>query len=84
MTDYGRVKSIMRPELVKTTSEMVFVASNITPYTEEIDDRIESGFEYNYKAYTKDEYIQHLTQENTDSIDMLMGCVLEMSEIVYQ
>ena len=84
MKDYGRVKSIMRPNPVKATSEMVFVASNITPYTEEIDDRIESGFEYNYKAYTKDEYIQHLTQENTDNIDMLMGCVLEMSEIVYQ
>lgn len=84
MTDYGRVKSIMRPEAVEMTPDMVFVASNITPYTEEMNDQTESGFEYNYKAYTKDEYIQHLTQENTNNIDMLMGCVLEMSEIVYQ
>ena len=83
MKDYGRVKSNTRPSLVEMTPEMVFVASNITPYTEEVNDRTDTGFEYNYKAYTKDEYIQHLTEENTENIDMLMGCVLEMSELVY-
>ena len=84
MKDYGRVRSNERPNLVEMTPEMVFIASNITPYTEEINDKICSGFEYNYQAYTKDEYIQHLTQENSDNINMLMECVLEMSELVYQ
>lgn len=84
MKDYGRVRGITRPAAVETTPEMVFVASNITPYTTTIDDKTEEGFEYNYISYTKDEYIQHLTQENTDNIDLLLGCVLEMSEIVYQ
>lgn len=84
MKDYGRVKSNERPNPVEMTPEMVFVAYNITPYTEEVNDRTDSGFEYNYKGYTKDEYIQHLTEENTENIDMLMGCVLEMSELVYQ
>ena len=83
MKDYGRIKSASKPAPVESTPEMVFVASNILPYTEEVNDMTVNGFEYNYVAYTKDEYIEHLTQENTDNIDILLGCVLEMSEIVY-
>ncbi len=84
MKDYGRVRSNRRPEAVEMTRDMVFVSSNITPYTDTLDDREDSGFEYNYVSYTKDEYIEKITKENSDNIDMLLGCVLEMSEIVYQ
>ncbi len=84
MKDYGRVRSNRRPEAVEMTRDMVFVSSNITPYTDTLDDREDSGFEYNYVSYTKDEYIEKITKENTDNIEMLLGCVLEMSEIVYQ
>jgi len=83
MKDYGRVRSNRRPEAVEMTRDMVFVSSNITPYTDTLDDREDSGFEYNYVSYTKDEYIEKITKENSDNIDMLLGCVLEMSEIVY-
>ena len=83
MKDYGRVRSNRRPEAVEMTHDMVFVSSNITPYTDTLDDREDSGFEYNYVSYTKDEYIEKITKENSDNIDMLLGCVLEMSEIVY-
>lgn len=84
MKDYGRVRSNRRPEAVEMTRDMVFVSSNITPYTDTLDDREDNGFEYNYVSYTKDEYIEKITKENSDNIDMLLGCVLEMSEIVYQ
>ena len=84
MKDYGRVRSAMRPVTVETTPDMVFVSSNVTPYTVTVEDQTENGFEYNYIGYTKDEYIQKITQENTDNIDLLLGCVLEMSELVYQ
>lgn len=84
MTDYGRIKSTVRPEPVETTETMVYVATDITPFLDSSDNQVIEGYEYNYVGYTKDEYIQHVTQSNTESIDMLLGCVLEMSEIIYQ
>lgn len=58
MIDYGRVRSQTSPSALEITSDRVFVSSNITPYTEEIDDGVfRSGYEYNYVEYTKNEYI---------------------------
>ena len=84
MIDYGRVKGITRPEEVEMTDNMVFVASNINTYVDDSGNEPITGYEYNYKGYTKDEYINTVTQSNAETIDMLLGCVLEMSEIVYQ
>ena len=84
MHNYGKVKSSIKPKDLEITDSKVFVASDITPYTEIIDEHEVNGYEYNYISYDKDEYIQNITKTNADNIDMLLGCVLEMSEIVYQ
>lgn len=71
MIDFGLVKGKTQPPEVQMTDKMVFVAANIQPYSETIDDLTISGYQYDYKAYTKDEYIQLLTQQNTDAISNL-------------
>lgn len=63
MIDYGRVRSQTTPPTLEMTNDLIFVSSNVQPYTEEIDDGIfRSGYEYNYVCYTKNEYIA--LQEN--------------------
>lgn len=71
MKNFGKVRSAERPQEVTITDSMVYIASNITPYTEQIDNYEFSGYEYDYVSYTKDEYIQHLSAENAQAISKL-------------
>ena len=57
MKDYGIIEGSVEPRPIEITSTSVFVASNVQPYEEEIGDRTVSGYRYNYKEYTKDEYL---------------------------
>ena len=68
MINYGRIKSTAYPKELEITQNNVFIASNITEYTENLDERIITGYEYNYIAYTKDEYIQLLNTTNAQAI----------------
>ena len=68
MINYGRIKSTAYPKEFEITQNNVFIASNITEYTENLDERIITGYEYNYIAYTKDEYIQLLNTTNAQAI----------------
>jgi len=43
-------------------ADKVLVASNITPYEEEYDGRVSTGYEYDCECYTKDEYILLMAQ----------------------
>lgn len=83
MTNYGRVRGSIEPQEVEISGDSVFVASNITPITETIDDHEVQFYEYDYIGYNKDEYIHKITRENADNINMLTECILEMSEIIY-
>lgn len=79
MTNFGRVRGSQKPENIEITSTTVFVASNITPYEEEIDDKIISGYEYDYVSYTKDEYIYNINktveelQDELEATKILLG-----------
>ena len=64
MTTYTKVHSTARPQEVEIKNNYVFVASNIVSYTEEIDDKVISGYEYDCIQYTKDEYLLLLTTKN--------------------
>jgi len=44
------------------TANEVLVASNITPYEEEINGITRTGYEYECTRYTKDEYILLMAQ----------------------
>lgn len=65
MTNYGRIHSTARPQEIVITNSSVFVASDIQPYTRDIEEYHEEGYEYNYVGYTKDEYLIQQNQKIT-------------------
>ncbi len=58
-----KVRSTTRPSEIEIIGNNVFIASNIMPYTEEVDEHTSSGFEYDCEQYTKDEYILLMAQQ---------------------
>ena len=58
-----KVRSETRPQDIQITPTSVLVASNITPYEEEVDGHVMSGYEYECTQYTKDEYLLHQSNE---------------------
>ena len=66
MKDYGHIYSNERPLDVQIIGKSVFIASNIQPYEKIMDKRHMSGYEYDYKAYGIEEYIQLMANENKD------------------
>ena len=66
MINYGKVKSSVRPQNIEITATKVFVASNIEEYQEEIEEKVISGYQYDYIEYSKDEYILIMAQNSAD------------------
>ena len=80
--DYGRIQSTERPQDVEMTDTQVFMADNIEEYEKEIDGHAVQGFEYDYKSYTKDEYIQFLNDKRVvellaDGIELIITIIAE-------
>ena len=71
MINYGRVKSSTRPEQMEITATSVFIASNITEYTEDFDGITVNGYEYDYVGYDKDEYLTTVALSNVRAINEL-------------
>ena len=57
MKNLGKVRSSFKPPEIEITATSVFVASNITQISENIDGQTIQEYEYDYAEYTKDEYI---------------------------
>lgn len=57
MIDYGIQCGSVAPQPVDITEAMVYINSDVTPYNEEIDGRVISGYKYHCIGYTKDEYL---------------------------
>lgn len=66
MVNYGHIYSSEKPQEVEMTNTLVFVASNIQPFSRTLDDRTEIGFEYDCICYTKDEYIRQIDAANRE------------------
>lgn len=79
MKNYGRVRGSISPAAIEITKNAVFVASNVQEYTETIEDKVVSGYEYDYIQYDKDEYIQVLAsranalEEELQATKILLG-----------
>lgn len=71
MINYGKVRSSEIPQETQITTDYVYVASNIEPYELLNEDKVLTGYEYDYIAYTKDEYIQLILEENSKTITEL-------------
>ena len=67
MTDYGKQYSTNRPQEIEITSDSVFIATDITAYSDEIEGHQINGFYYNYKQYSKDEFLLQ-QQANIESL----------------
>ena len=57
MINHGIQYSSVEPQPIEITADSVFLASNITPYSKEIEGHTMNGYQYNYIQYTKDEYL---------------------------
>ena len=74
-----KVRSSVQPQEITITANYVLVASNVTPYEEEVDGRISSGYEYDCQQYTKDEYLMYQNakidnlQEQLQAAKILLG-----------
>lgn len=64
MKNYGKVQSHNRPQEVEIKESKVFIASNIEAYSATVGEYEETGYEYDYIEYTKDEYIQYLSEQS--------------------
>ena len=79
MKNYGVIYGTTEPQPIEITATSVFIASNIEPYEEQIDDTTISGYKYNYIEYTKDEYLLQQTndiatlQEELAAAKVLLG-----------
>lgn len=71
MTDYGIVKSAVRPEPFKIDEYSVWINTDIKEIAEEIEGETFTGFKYHMVQYDKDEYIfvqqQMIEQQLTDT-----------------
>jgi hypothetical protein len=61
MKDYGIIYGSIQPQAIEMTPTSVFIATNITPYEEEIEGHNITGYKYNYVEYSKDEYLLQQT-----------------------
>ena len=63
MKNLGKVYGSIKPNSVEITDAYVFLATNISPYIKEMDGHVIEGYEYDYKQFTKDEYISYLQDQ---------------------
>lgn len=79
MINHGTQYSTVQPQAIEITSDAVFIATNITPYSKEIEGHIMSGYQYNYTQYSLAEYLalQNANiaslQEELDAAKILLG-----------
>ena len=64
MTDYGIVKSAVRPEAKVVDEYSVWLATDIMENTISDDDGERTEFEYHLVQYSKDEYIKLMDEAN--------------------
>lgn len=67
MTNHGIQYSTARPQDIEVTADAVFLATDITPYSKEIEGHTVEGYQYNLIQYSKDEYIIKLHQDVIDT-----------------
>lgn len=79
MINHGTQYSTAQPRSVEITTDSVFVATDIAPYSKEIEGHTINGYQYNYIQYTLAEYlaIQNANiaslQEELSAAKILLG-----------
>ena len=76
-----KVRSSIKPQDIIITADSVLITSNVTPFEEEVDDRVLKGYEYEYEEYTKDEYLVKLARENAQLKQEMIDTQLALTEL---
>lgn len=58
MTDYGRIRSTIKPETIEVDEYSVYENTEITETTVDIDGEVHIEYEFTQVRYRKDEYIK--------------------------
>lgn len=72
MKQLGKIYSAVEPQKIEITDKAVFVASNIQPYSKNLEGHLQEGYEYDCVEYTKDEYIASLASQ-LEAAKILLG-----------
>jgi hypothetical protein len=82
MIDYGKQRSTVKPLEVELTESKVFVASNISPVSENEGTEQEFvGFEFDLTEYSKDEYIQLQADRNSAMEEEVTATQLALCDV---
>lgn len=81
MTDYGIVRSIVKPESIKIDEYSVWINMDIEPYEEIIEGEIFTGFSYHMIQYDKDEYLKMQISENAALAEQITNTELALCEL---
>lgn len=67
MTDYGRIRSTVKPKPLELDEYSAYVNTEIAEIAVDIDGETHTEYEYNQVRYTKDELITQQAQQITDT-----------------
>lgn len=81
MINYGTQYSSVKPKIIEMTNTVVFVASDIEPYSADIDNHHIEGYKYNCIGYTKDEYILYMANKNAQLEQELINTQVALCEL---
>ena len=81
MTDYGKIRSTVKPEPLELDEYSAYINTDITEVTVEIDGETHTEFEYNQVRYSKDEYIKAQAEKNSVLESQITDTQLALCEI---
>lgn len=81
MTDYGIVKSTVKPEPIKIDEYSVWVHTDIQPIEEEIDGEVFTGYTAHMVQYDKDEYLKMQIAVNAELEEQITNTQLALCEL---
>lgn len=79
MVDYGRIRSTVRPEEQVVDEFSVWVNTDIQEVKVDHDDDVHTEFEFNQVQYSKDEFIEMISEQNKE-LNHLMNTILGVNE----
>lgn len=82
MTNLGKTRSTIKPEVVDVRESNVFVASNIieVPVTSPETGESHTEYEYDLKQYDSKEYIQMLQEQQEATNEALQDLIMSEGE----
>lgn len=81
MTDYGIVKSTVKPEPIKIDEYSVWVHWDIHPIEDEVEGEVFTGYGYRMVQYDKDEYLKMQIAVNAELEEQITNTQLALCEL---